>query len=49
MDSQTAELTKLNALLQEKLSKLEKTKSALRESEERYQLAMQASRDALWD
>ncbi|MGB7087431.1 MAG: PAS domain-containing protein [Phormidesmis sp.] len=49
MNSQTAELTKLNELLQEKLSKLEKTEAALRDIQERYRLAMEASRDGLWD
>ncbi|MBE9066642.1 PAS domain-containing protein, partial [Leptolyngbya cf. ectocarpi LEGE 11479] len=49
MDPQTAELKRLNALLREKLEALEHTEAALRESQERYALAMQASRDGLWD
>ncbi|MEA5463803.1 PAS domain-containing sensor histidine kinase [Leptothoe sp. PORK10 BA2] len=49
MNLKTAELIKLNALLEEKLSKFEQTEAALRESEERYQLAMAASREGLWD
>ena len=49
MDPQTAELKRLNALLREKLDALEQTETALRESQERYALAMQASRDGVWD
>ncbi len=49
MDSQTADLAHLNELVQEKVSELETTEAALQESQERYELAMQASRDGLWD
>ncbi|MEO1123968.1 MAG: PAS domain-containing protein [Cyanobacteria bacterium J06639_16] len=49
MDSQTLEQQRLNTLLSEKLDALKQTEAALRESQERYTLAMQASRDGLWD
>ncbi|MEM8808281.1 MAG: PAS domain-containing protein [Cyanobacteria bacterium P01_G01_bin.38] len=49
MDSQTIEQEQLNALLLEKLDALKQTEAALRESQERYALAMKASRDGLWD
>jgi PAS domain S-box-containing protein len=49
MDPQTSELKRLNVLLCEKLDALKQTEAALRESQARYALAMQASRDGLWD
>ncbi|MEM9165030.1 MAG: PAS domain-containing protein, partial [Cyanobacteria bacterium P01_F01_bin.4] len=49
IDSQTLEQKQLNTLLREKLDALKQTEAALRESQERYALAMQASRDGLWD
>ncbi|MEM9908991.1 MAG: PAS domain-containing protein, partial [Cyanobacteria bacterium P01_D01_bin.44] len=49
IDSQTVEQKRLNTLLREKLDALKQTEAALRESQERYALAMQASRDGLWD
>ncbi|MEO0490747.1 MAG: PAS domain-containing protein, partial [Cyanobacteria bacterium J06659_2] len=49
MNSQTLEQQRLNTLLSEKLDALKQTEAALRESQERYTLAMQASRDGLWD
>ena len=49
MDPQIAELQRLNARLHEKIEALEQTEASLRESQERYALAMQGTRDGLWD
>lgn len=49
MDPQAAEFKRLNTLLREKLRALEQTESALRDSQERYMLAIQGSGEGLWD
>ena len=49
MDPQTAELKRLNVLLNEKVNELKQTEAALQDSQERYTLTVQASPDGLWD
>ncbi len=46
---QITELQQLNALLREKINELQQTETALRESEERYALAIAGSQDGPWD